>query len=64
MVQETEVCLASFLHSSVLVHTSIPKTMSFILANKLASSTLLGTHLMKLIQDVYESDPVGSTHKE
>lgn len=41
----------------MLVHTSIPKTMAFILANKLASATLLGAHLMKLIQDVYDADP-------
>eukprot|EP00210_Caulerpa_lentillifera_P000710 g687.t1 len=55
---EAEVTLASFLHSSVLVHSSINKTMSFILANKLASPTLLGTHLMKLIQDAYDDQPL------
>eukprot|EP00803_Ostreobium_quekettii_P010685 evm.model.scf_2701EXC.1 EVM.evm.TU.scf_2701EXC.1 scf_2701EXC:10742-13076(-) len=55
--REAEPTLASTLHSTVLVHQSFEKTMAFILANKLASSTLLGTHLMRLCQDAYADDP-------
>lgn len=54
---ETEASLASVLHSAILVHRSFEKTMAFILANKLATPTLLGTHLMRLILDAYEDDP-------
>eukprot|EP00803_Ostreobium_quekettii_P004895 evm.model.scf_108.1 EVM.evm.TU.scf_108.1 scf_108:266-2145(+) len=31
--------------------------MAFVIANKLASSTLLGTHLMRLCLDAFEDDP-------
>jgi hypothetical protein len=56
--QAAEPALASFLHTSVLVHPSLPKAMSFMLANKLSSRTLLGTQLMRLISDAYRADPV------
>ena len=56
--QGAEPALASFLHTSVLVHPSLPKAMSFMLANKLSSRTLLGTQLMRLISDAYRADPV------
>ena len=59
VLQEAEPTLASTLHSTVLVHKSFEKTMAFMLANKLASTTLLGTHLMRLCQDAFEDDPVG-----
>ncbi|KAK9822174.1 hypothetical protein WJX81_005220 [Elliptochloris bilobata] len=52
-----EPALASFLHTSVLVHPSLAKAMSFMLANKLSSRTLLGTQLMRLISDAYRADP-------
>eukprot|EP01025_Chloroclados_australasicus_P029446 TRINITY_DN29448_c0_g1_i1.p1 TRINITY_DN29448_c0_g1~~TRINITY_DN29448_c0_g1_i1.p1 ORF type:complete len:364 (+),score=44.30 TRINITY_DN29448_c0_g1_i1:110-1201(+) len=53
----SEPALASFLHSTILAHTSIEKTLAFILANKLASETLLGTHLMRQLIDAYEEEP-------
>ena len=56
--QAAEPALASFLHTSVLVHPSLTKAMSFMLANKLSSRTLLGTQLMRLISDAYRADPV------
>eukprot|EP01024_Parvocaulis_polyphysoides_P011271 TRINITY_DN13959_c0_g1_i1.p1 TRINITY_DN13959_c0_g1~~TRINITY_DN13959_c0_g1_i1.p1 ORF type:complete len:357 (-),score=56.06 TRINITY_DN13959_c0_g1_i1:1349-2419(-) len=52
-----EPALASFLHSTILSHNNIEKTLAFILANKLASETLLGTHVMRLIIDAYDDDP-------
>lgn len=54
---DAEPALASFLYSTVLVHTSLEKSLSFVLANKLACATLMGTQLMKLICDAYEDDP-------
>ena len=56
--QAAEPALASFLHTSVLAHPSLAKAMSFMLANKLSSRTLLGTQLMRLISDAYRADPV------
>ena len=57
-MQAAEPALASFLHTSVLAHPSLAKAMSFMLANKLSSRTLLGTQLMRLISDAYRADPV------
>eukprot|EP01026_Neomeris_dumetosa_P080681 TRINITY_DN8968_c0_g1_i3.p1 TRINITY_DN8968_c0_g1~~TRINITY_DN8968_c0_g1_i3.p1 ORF type:complete len:393 (+),score=43.31 TRINITY_DN8968_c0_g1_i3:37-1179(+) len=54
---QNEPALASLLHSTVLAHYNIERTLAFILANKLASETLLGTHLMRLIVDAYDDDP-------
>eukprot|EP00192_Tetraselmis_astigmatica_P010973 CAMPEP_0117648478 /NCGR_PEP_ID=MMETSP0804-20121206/427_1 /TAXON_ID=1074897 /ORGANISM="Tetraselmis astigmatica, Strain CCMP880" /LENGTH=362 /DNA_ID=CAMNT_0005454085 /DNA_START=705 /DNA_END=1793 /DNA_ORIENTATION=+ len=51
-----EQSLASALHSSVVAHNSLDKSMAFVLANKLQSPTLLGTHLMQMFQDAYEDD--------
>jgi serine O-acetyltransferase len=56
-MQASEPALASYLYSTVLAHDSIEKTLAFLLANKLASLTMLPTQLMRLIQDVYEDDP-------
>eukprot|EP01023_Acetabularia_acetabulum_P000132 TRINITY_DN10062_c0_g1_i1.p1 TRINITY_DN10062_c0_g1~~TRINITY_DN10062_c0_g1_i1.p1 ORF type:complete len:358 (+),score=48.50 TRINITY_DN10062_c0_g1_i1:96-1169(+) len=52
----SEPALASFMHSTILSHNNIEKTLAFILANKLASETLLGTHLMRLIVDAYDDE--------
>lgn len=54
---DAEPTLASFLYSSVLGQPNLERSVSFILANKLGSPTLLGTQLMRLIQDAYEDDP-------
>jgi len=52
-----EPALASFMHTSVLVHATLPKSLAFLLANKLASRTLLGTQLVTTIADAYAADP-------
>lgn len=49
---DAEPALASFLYSTVLVHANLEKTLAFVLANKLASATLLGTQLMALFNQV------------
>ncbi|GLI63802.1 hypothetical protein VaNZ11_006887 [Volvox africanus] len=51
-----EPALASNLYSTVLTHHSFESTMAFSLSNKLASPTLVGMQLMRLIQEVYEDD--------
>ena len=60
MLQELEPALASFLHTSILGHTSLAKAMAFMLANKLTSRTLLGTQLVRIISAAYADDPVSS----
>ena len=57
-LQDAEPALASFLYSSILGQPNLERSVSFLLANKLASSTMLGTQLMRLIQDAYEDDAV------
>lgn len=54
---EQEPVLASFLHMTVIMHKKFEKSMAFLLANKLASPTLLGTQLTRLISEAYEDDP-------
>jgi len=54
---DAEPTLASFLYSSILGHSSFEKSLSFILANKLASPTLYSTQLVKIIEDCYQEDP-------
>ncbi len=56
--QDMEPAVASFLHTSILVHASLAKAMAFMLANKLTSRTLLGTQLVRLISAAYADDPV------
>ncbi len=57
MPQASEPALASNLYSTILAHNSIEKTLAFLLANKLASPTMLGMQLLRLISDAYEDDP-------
>lgn len=56
-MQDAEPTLASFLYSSILVHNTFEKALSFILANKLASPTLFSTQLMKIMDDAYQQNP-------
>ena len=46
--------LASFAHMTVIMHPSLGRSLAFILANKLQSSTLLGTQLTRLFLEAYE----------
>ena len=54
---EEEPLLASFLHATILNHITLENALSFILANKLGSQTLLPITLMELISSAYEQDP-------
>lgn len=51
-----EPALASFLHTSIIMHKSMEKGMAFLLANKLSSPTLLGTQLTRLFLEAYADD--------
>lgn len=56
-VAAEEPILASFAHMTVIMHSSMARSLAFILANKLQSSTLLGTQLTRLFVEAYEDDP-------
>ncbi|KAL5573019.1 hypothetical protein UlMin_022616 [Ulmus minor] len=53
---EAEPALASYLYSTILSHPSLDRSLSFHLANKLCSSTLLSTLLYDLFLNAF-SDP-------
>lgn len=52
-----EPMLASYLHMTVITHSTMEKGLAFLLANKLASGTLLSTQLTSLISQAYKEDP-------
>ncbi|KAL4428115.1 hypothetical protein ABPG75_002204 [Micractinium tetrahymenae] len=56
-VAAAEPVLASFAHMTVIMHSSLARSLAFILANKLQSSTLLGMQLTRLFVEAYEDDP-------
>lgn len=53
---ESEPALASFLYSTVLSHSSLARSISFHLGNKLCSSTMLSTLLYDLFLNAFSSD--------
>lgn len=52
---ESEPALASYLYSTILSHSSLSRSLSFHLGNKLCSSTLLSTLLYDLFLNVFAS---------
>ncbi|XP_039115564.1 probable serine acetyltransferase 1 [Dioscorea cayenensis subsp. rotundata] len=54
---DSEPALASFLYATILAHTSLARSLSFHLANKLCSSTLLSTLLYDLFLQTFSSFP-------
>ncbi|KAM7255825.1 hypothetical protein ACFE04_011566 [Oxalis oulophora] len=54
---EAEPALASYLYSTILSHSSLERSLSFHLGNKLCSSTLLSTLLYDLFLNTFSSDP-------
>ena len=54
---KNEPVLASFLHMSVIMHSTMDKSLAFIVSNKLQSPTFLGTQLMRLALEAYEDEP-------
>ena len=54
---DAEPALASFLYATVLTHPSLPRSLSFHLANKLCSSTLLSTLLYDLFLATLAAHP-------
>ncbi|KAK9099253.1 hypothetical protein Syun_026298 [Stephania yunnanensis] len=55
---ESEPALASYLYSTILSHPSLARSLSFHLANKLSSSTLLSTLLYDLFLNSFTSNPL------
>ncbi|CAK9186695.1 unnamed protein product [Ilex paraguariensis] len=53
---ESEPALASYLYSTILSHSSLERSLSFHLGNKLCSSTLLSTLLYDLFLDTFSND--------
>lgn len=53
---EAEPALASYLYSTILSHSSLERSLSFHLGNKLCSSTLLSTLLYDLFLNAFSSD--------
>lgn len=54
---ESEPALASYLYSTILSHSSLDRSLSFHLGNKLCSSTLLSTLLYDLFLNTFSVDP-------
>lgn len=54
---ESEPALASYLYSTILSHSSLDRSLSFHLGNKLCSSTLLSTLLYDLFLNAFSGDP-------
>lgn len=54
---ESEPALASYLYSTILSHSSLERSLSFHLGNKLCSSTLLSTLLYDLFLNAFSTDP-------
>lgn len=54
---DLEPALASYLYSTILSHSSLERSLSFHLGNKLCSSTLLSTLLYDLFLNTFSNDP-------
>ncbi|KAF6164712.1 hypothetical protein GIB67_040964 [Kingdonia uniflora] len=55
---ESEPALASYLYSTIISHSSLERSLSFHLGNKLCSSTLLSTLLYDLFLNSFSNDSV------
>lgn len=54
---KNEPLLSSFLYASILAHETFERALAFVLANRLASATMLSTELFELFHDVLKEDP-------
>jgi serine O-acetyltransferase len=52
-----EPLLVSFLYSTILNHPTLESALSFHLANRLSSPTMLSTQIMALIREASDADP-------
>ncbi|KGQ56858.1 serine O-acetyltransferase [Gallibacterium anatis] len=57
LLAEQEPSLASFFHSTILTHQHLGTALSYILANKLSSSTMPAISLREIIDEVYRENP-------
>ena len=57
---DAEPLLSSYMYMSILSHETLEQAISFVLANRLADSTLLPTQLMEMFNSVlFADDKVG-----
>lgn len=54
---DCEPMLASFFHATLLKHENLGSAMSYMLANKLASSTMPAIAIREVLEEAYRSDP-------
>ncbi|MDU8924911.1 serine O-acetyltransferase [Pasteurellaceae bacterium LIM206] len=54
---EHEPMLASFFHSTILKHKNLGGALSYILANKLATTTMPAITLREIIEEAYQAQP-------
>lgn len=54
---EQEPMLASFLHSTILKHKNLGGALSYILADKLATTTMPAISLREIIEECYQAQP-------
>lgn len=53
----SEPSLASFLHTSIIMHQTLDNSLAFFLGMKLSSPTLLGMQLTSMFREAYADDP-------
>lgn len=53
---KTEPLLSSFLYASILAHDTFERALAFVLANRLASTTMLSTELFELFHDCLKEE--------
>ena len=51
-----EPLLASFMHATILSHSSLEQALSFHIANQLASPAMIATQIQALMLEIYEKD--------
>ncbi|WP_150540299.1 serine O-acetyltransferase [Actinobacillus vicugnae] len=54
---ENEPMLASFFHATILKHSNLGGSLSYILANKLANPIMPAIALKEIIEEAYQADP-------
>jgi len=54
---EKEPLLVSFLHSTILTHSSLESSLAFHLANRLSSPSMMSTQIMSLIMEALSHSP-------
>jgi serine O-acetyltransferase len=54
---QREPLLASFMHATILSHSSLEKSLSFHMANQLSSPAMISTQIQALFLEAFEKSP-------